>query len=521
VAAQCPATPAATKHAATAKRAAIPTGAREDLIFSAFGKPKFFCIFVRLTIKKIKQAMITFKGIDKFSIRYFLLYVYVRFVFRHIYLKQYRVVGLENIPKSNEPLLVVCNHQSGLNDALAILFMFSDCRQPIFVARGDIFRRTFVARLLRFIKIMPAFRVMDGDNPLLNYRLFDEFAHVLGNGRTLMMFPEAGHESTYTLGRFRKGFARIAFHAEKKSNYTLGLKILPVANHYSGYFNFREKLAMVVGKPVELSEFLPLYHKNPEKAMLTLAQTMREQVSALMLNVKDREQYPIYNFIRAIYERRYVQRMGWKESYFPNMLRASKAITARLESLHLSSVKQQGRLLEKAQLLKDGLEKLRLRSWLFERRQDWRRLVLHSVSMACLLPLFVYGYLLNILPFNAPRVVTNKIKDVMLRPTVAFGISVLVTFPVCYLLLALACGFITGNAATALLFLLSLPAGLIFFDAYRKRYVKLRGRWRFFFLRRRRDKLFVQTQDLFTQVMAEMDVIMSAAAPPANLRELP
>ncbi|MDR3365626.1 MAG: 1-acyl-sn-glycerol-3-phosphate acyltransferase [Prevotellaceae bacterium] len=454
--------------------------------------------------------MISFKNIDRFSIRYFLLYAYVRFAFRYIYLKQYRVVGLENIPKSGEPLLVVCNHQSGLNDALAILFMFRDCRQPVFIARSDIFRKKFVANLLRFLKIMPAFRAMDGENPLLNYALFDEFADILDNGHTLMMFPEAGHESTYTLGRFRKGFARTAFYAEKRSRYTLGLKILPVANHYSGYFNFREKLAMVVGKPVEISDYLPLYKENPEKAMLTLTRDMNERVSNLMLNTKNREQYSIYNFIRAIYERRYVQRMGWKESYFPNMLRASKAIIARLEALHLSSLKQQLRLFEKAQELKAGLEKLRLRSWLFEHQHNVQKLMLRTLSMICLLPLFLYGYMLNIIPFNLPRLITNKIKkDIMLRPTVAFGISVLITFPICYFLLTLACGLTSGSTLTTLLFFISLPLGLIFFDAYRKHYVKLRGRWRFFFLRRQKNKLFEQTHNLFVQVMTEMDLVMS------------
>jgi 1-acyl-sn-glycerol-3-phosphate acyltransferase len=454
--------------------------------------------------------MITFKNIDKFSIRYFLLYVYVRFVFRHIYLKQYHVEGLENIPKSNEPLLIVCNHQSGLNDALAILFMFRDYRQPVFVARGDIFRRMFVAKLLRFIKIMPAFRTMDGDDPRLNYKLFDEFADILHNRHTLMMFPEAGHESTYTLGRFRKGFARMAFYAETRSRSPLGLKILPVANHYSGYFNFREKLTMVVGKPIAISEYLPLYRENATKAILTLAKDMHERVSNLMLNIKSREQYHIYNFIRAMYERRYVQRMGWKESYFPNMLRASKAIIARLESLSLSNLKQQSRLFARAQEIKDGLEKLRLRSWLFECRHSMRALTLRTLSMFCLLPLFLYGYVLNIVPFNLPRLITNKIKkDVMLRPTVAFGVSVLVTFPLCYFLLTLACGFATGSALATLLFFISLPLGLIFFDAYRKHYVKLCGRWRFLFLRRQKNKQLERTHDLFVQVMAEMDSIMS------------
>jgi hypothetical protein len=59
-----------------------------------------------------------------------------------------------------------------LKIALAILFLFRDYRQLVFVARGDIFRRMFIAKLLRFIKIMPAFRSMDGDNPrfLLIYK---------------------------------------------------------------------------------------------------------------------------------------------------------------------------------------------------------------------------------------------------------------------------------------------------------------------------------------------------------------
>jgi hypothetical protein len=387
--------------------------------------------------------------------------------------------------------------------------MFRDYRQPIFVARGDIFRRTFIAKLLRFVKIMPAFRTMDGDDPLRNYDLFNDFSDILANRHTIMMFPEAGHESTYTLGRFRKGFARIAFYAEEKANYTLGLKILPVANHYSGYFNFREKLAMIVGKPVEVSEYLPLYKENPKKGILALTQDMRERVSDLMLNVKSREKYHIYNFIRAIYERRYVQRMGWKKSYFPNMLKASKIIIARLESLYFSNLKQQSRLFEKAQEFKDGLEKLRLRSWLFECKHSIWSLILRTLSMVCLLPFFLYGYVLNIIPFNLPRMVTNKInKNIMLRPTVAFGISVLITFPICYFLLTLAYGFASENALSTLLFFVSLPLGLIFFDAYRKHYVKLLGRWRFFFLRRQKNKLFEQTYDLFVQVIAEMDVIM-------------
>ena len=49
-------------------------------------------------------------------------------------------------------------------DAMAILHtMFRDRRQPVFIARGDIFKKDGVARILRFLKIMPTFRSRDGN----------------------------------------------------------------------------------------------------------------------------------------------------------------------------------------------------------------------------------------------------------------------------------------------------------------------------------------------------------------------
>ena len=119
-----------------------------------------------------RYRMINFWKIDKFSPFYLLLYAYVRLAYRTLYYKQYRVLNEQNIHKRGEPLLIVCNHQNGLLDALAILFMFADWRQPVFIARGDLFRKAFVAKLLRFIKIMPAFRTMDGDDPSQNEHIF-------------------------------------------------------------------------------------------------------------------------------------------------------------------------------------------------------------------------------------------------------------------------------------------------------------------------------------------------------------
>jgi 1-acyl-sn-glycerol-3-phosphate acyltransferase len=449
--------------------------------------------------------MINFWKIDKFSIAYCLLFAYVRFVFRHIYYKQYTVLNLENVPKVGEPTLIVCNHQNGLNDALAILFMFADWRQPVFIARGDLFRKTFVAKLLRFIKILPAFRTMDGDDPRDNDEVFDIASKVLSNGNTVMMFPEAGHAAGYYISYFRKGFARIVFKAEEKNDFKLGVKILPIAHHYSGYFNMREKLTMVVGKPVALAEYIPLYKENPEKAMLELARRMKTEVVDLMLNIESKEEYHAYNFLRAMYERRFVQKMGWKESYFPNMLKASKTIVSRLEDMREHRGDKLRSMLTSANEMMDGIQKMRLRRWLFEQQPNYWGLLLRSIVWILLFPIYAVTYLLNILPFKAPLLINRNVKDVMLHSSFAFGLSTLVTFPIVYFIYAIAFDLYTHSLAQTLLFLLLLPVSLLFFWTYRKSFVKLRGEWRYYKLNKQKDKELFHIKDLYNETMQELD----------------
>ena len=79
--------------------------------------------------------MISFEKIDKYSLRYALLYQYVKVVHHYIYHSDFDVLGTENIPPKGTPTLVISNHQNGLLDALGIIYAFKDGRQPVFIAR--------------------------------------------------------------------------------------------------------------------------------------------------------------------------------------------------------------------------------------------------------------------------------------------------------------------------------------------------------------------------------------------------
>ena len=102
--------------------------------------------------KKENRKIQDFDGIYAF------LRHYVDFMLRMAY-RRIKYVGLEKVP-ADGAVIYAPNHTNALMDALVILAM--DRKQKVFVARADIFRNPKVAKILRFLKIMPIMRIRDG-----------------------------------------------------------------------------------------------------------------------------------------------------------------------------------------------------------------------------------------------------------------------------------------------------------------------------------------------------------------------
>lgn len=159
--------------------------------------------------------MISFENIDKFDRVYDFCMNYLCVVHNHIYYKHFYILNKENIPKKGEPTIVIANHQNGLMDALAILHtMFLDRRQPVFIARGDLFKKDRMAKILRFLKIMPSFRTRDAKNRediLENLSVYNKAARILKAGGTIVIFPEATHQHGHYMNTFKKVSAVLLF----------------------------------------------------------------------------------------------------------------------------------------------------------------------------------------------------------------------------------------------------------------------------------------------------------------------
>jgi len=217
------------------------------------------------------------------------------------------VEGKENIPKTG-PVIYAPNHQNALMDPLAVLFTAR--QQVVFMARADIFHIPLLPGFFRWLKILPIYRIRDGKANLKhNDASFDAVINVLENGRPIGLFPEAKHSNKRHLLGYKKGIPRIAFQAEEKHNFQLGVKILPVGIYYSKYNTFRSILHVRYGKPIEVSEYKKEYEESENKAMLHLRDDMKAATEPLVINIRKLDFYDMYESLRTLYVKNMVKRM--------------------------------------------------------------------------------------------------------------------------------------------------------------------------------------------------------------------
>lgn len=446
--------------------------------------------------------MIDFSNIERKSIGYRILYRYVKFVHNVIYYRNYIVVGRENIPKNDDGLLLISNHQNGLNDALGILFAVGK-PYPVFIARADIFRWDFVARMLRFLRIMPAFRVVDtgAENLGNNSAIFEKASSLLVEKGRVCLFPEAGHQQCRHLGTFKKGFARIAFRAAEMTNFEKKIWILPMSNHYSNYFSIQSSLVITIGEPFSFEELYDEYKEHPKRAMRLLAQKARYRVENLMLDIKDLNFYEQYDVLRAVN----ADRRGYREVFLDQALLCDKRLNDDLDYYRDAQPEKFRTLMSEAKEYADGLKQHHFRSWVIGSTDGFWELLLRQITCLITFPTFICCALLNLIPYNACKLITRKVEDKMLHASFNVGLGALITFPLFYILWTLLFLIIFGFSWKLLVFVLSLPATLVVFQYLKVRYLKLHYLCRYY--RQKNKSSILRLRELKQSLMEKLTAV--------------
>lgn len=406
--------------------------------------------------------MISFENIEKRSRLYAFLFNYMKFFHNYIFYEEIDVIGEENIPPQGEPCFTISNHQNGLMDPLAKLNMFPDKRQPVFIARGDIFKKDFVARLLKFTKVLPTYRTRDGDRNDIkkNNDTFHLAGHILSQGGTVILYPEAQHQHGRYLGPFKKGFPRICFSAVEQSDFKKNVKVLPVCIHYSHYERIKSKLLVVIGKPFTFEEFYDIYKTDPNLAYSKLNEKARSILKEMVIDIEDQEHYKEYDFLRTMIPKNRLS----NEQSFQAVFQDEKKTIAEIDQIKMEDHAKFELLMQKTRAYSLALQSNRFRDWLIHSNITWARTLFKDLKILLCLPLFLFSLITNGIPFFVPELLVKKLKDRQLFSSVRFGLAFFL-FPVWYLIVYLSVWLFSGSLLLGLWIILFaiLTIGLLYY----------------------------------------------------------
>lgn len=439
-------------------------------------------------MKLLKNHILNFSwfyGISRWPISLAFLFFY----------KKYIVTGKENVPR-DKPVLLAPNHQNAALDAYAVITSLPFC-QPVFLARADVFKKPAVAWILQMIKILPVYRERDGTDSLeKNNEIFNLAIEVLEKKKVIGIFPEGRHNNSRFLLPLKKGVPRVAFTAEEKNNFNLGLQIVPVGIYYDNYENSNSVLQVNYGKPIAVSSYRELYIQNPPKAMLTLRNDLEKAIKPLMIDIRNRECNDQYELLRYVFNRDMRKHLGLGCNQQDRFM-ADKEIILTLDRSMSGNAELFEKIMAMTREYQAVLSKGSISDRVVECNDNIGSLMLKTVWLLLFSPVFLYGYINSILPVIPPKLLVRKIRDKQFHSSVKFVMS-LILFPVFYLLQTLVVYKVSGSALICLAYFFSLFSAVNIYVGCRAWYGKLIESWRFFFLRK---------TNLATALMLRHDII--------------
>ncbi|GAO29803.1 hypothetical protein JCM15548_12030 [Geofilum rubicundum JCM 15548] len=376
------------------------------------------------------------------------------------------MVGEDNIP-DNKPLVFAPNHQNALSDPMALVLHLA--HQPVWLARADIFGQSkIVDAILRFMKILPVYRIRDGIGNLeKNDATFNTSVKILENNASLALFPEAAHTGKRQVKEHKKAVPRIVFMAEEKSGGQLDIQIIPTGIHYSHYWKFNRVLLVNLGQPVKVKDFYDLYLTDAQAGIKKLKEAIYEATLPLIVNFKSKQYYDIFERILKIYGPRFLKRSGLKHTH-GHLFKTDQVLANRLDQMESEKPEATGKMVERVKGYHQKLKKHQLKNRVVKPgNKCLLPLMGNALLLVFTLPLFLYGLVFNALPFFLiDRYVRTRVKDVVFWSSYILVAS-MVLFPLFYLLQFWAISAWVQDLRLAFLMVVSWPfMGKLAFNWY-------------------------------------------------------
>lgn len=357
------------------------------------------------------------------------------------------------------PLIIVGNHPNTFMDPLILATLFK--QRVGFLGNASIFVHPLVNAIFSFFRVIPVYRDKDvaPGARIDNEKTFRACYKFLEEKNTLMLFPEGTSYHELKLRKIKTGGARIALSVEKRNNFDLDLKIIPIGLYYSNPSRFRSKIYVNVGKLIAVKDFEKSYLEDEITGVQELTKSIKNSLEKLTITTQDKEQEDLFIKVKRIYKEQLITKFGQrKDEEFELTREIANAIQYFKVSLPGKYEYIKSKIDRCNQLLDEFQTSTRYTAPVRNKLKEYGILFSGALYLIAGFPLYLYGLIQNLLPFRLPYWLAKRFtKEPEYYAPIMMSLGIIV-FPLYYLISYFALGTrIAPDPLLLSLYLASLP----------------------------------------------------------------
>ncbi|MEZ5031832.1 MAG: lysophospholipid acyltransferase family protein [Saprospiraceae bacterium] len=417
------------------------------------------------------------------------------------YFRSISIRGLEQIPV-NKPILVAANHTSAFMDP--ILLAVHIHRPLYFLARGSAFRKKWIAWILGKLHMIPVYRPeFEPDEVSRNEETFARCFDHLATGKAILIFPEGVSKTERRLRPLKTGIARIGLGAEARHDFQLDVQIIPIGINYSNPHRFQSDVFVNVGHTIDLSEYRQPFSQDPRTATRLVMDKLQAELERRTVIIEDERLAILTGLIEKLYRSELRDDTKAQDKLHQDFY-LSREIATAVQWFDQHHPDQVVAFERRIRAYLHHVERLNLRDT--QLRQPFQRMPILRIGFFLLagFPLFLAGWLANILPFKLAEWVAGRIRvreDFVGSIRLSAGMFI---FLFTYLIQAGGVALFTSWATGIACLLLFYPAGL-YALYYLKSVFHLRYSLDYLFIRQKRSALILRLRAIRQELIQELE----------------
>ncbi len=355
------------------------------------------------------------------------LYTFLRFFVdyacRHSY-RRFEVHGLKGLPKDGA-LIYGINHSNTLMDALVVLA--TSRHKKVFMARGDIFSNPKIAKILKFLRILPLFRIRNGVAAVRNNAdSMEQAVDVVHDKVGLYLFPEGRHRTKHSLLQLSKGIFHIAMDSNREFGEDRPVYLVPVGIEYGDYFRFRSTCMVNFGEPINVTDFIKNSTEENEAVLMNqLREMLSENLSKLITYIPDDEDYdPTWEIVKMKNEKR-------SGGLYKKMLR-NKATVEKVQEFKEKNPEEAKSLFDRVMAFAKSRVENKISVTSTAKKRPLQNSLWKMMVALIGLPYFLASTVVNAIVWVPTMIIKSKLKDPAWGNTVCFAGKLLV-FPLVFI----------------------------------------------------------------------------------------